>query len=45
MAECGAVRAGRHCVFVIMYRHGVVTARHLERAEEIMRGVCADSGA
>jgi putative transposase len=29
-------------VFVTKYRHPVFTAAHLQRAEEIMRAVCAD---
>jgi putative transposase len=52
MAEYGDIRTGRHCVFVLhahlvfvtRYRHPVFTARHLERIEELMRAVCADSG-
>ena len=31
-----------HLVFVTKYRHGVFSARHLERMEEIMRDVCTD---
>ena len=34
-----------HVVFVTKYRHGVPTAAHLERMEQIMRDVCADFGA
>jgi putative transposase len=45
------IRTGRHCVsalhahlvFVTKYRHPVFTGRHLERLEEVMRAVCADS--
>ena len=52
MASDGAVRTGRHCVFVLhahlvfvtKYRHPVFTAAHLARMEEIMRGVSADFG-
>ena len=52
MASYGAVRTGRHCVFVLhvhlvfvtKYRHPVFTAAHLARMEEIMRGVSADFG-
>ncbi|MGX1809766.1 IS200/IS605 family transposase [Nocardia sp. NPDC055321] len=50
MSELDDIRTGRHCVFelhahlvfVTKYRHPVFTDRHLERAEEIMRAVCAD---
>jgi putative transposase len=34
-----------HLVPVTKYRHPVSTARHLEQVEQIMRDVCADSGA
>jgi putative transposase len=34
-----------HVVSVTKYRHPVFTARHLEPMEQIMRDVCADSGA
>jgi len=52
MVSYGAVRTGRHCVFILhahlvfvtKYRHAVFSARHLERMEEIMRTVCADFG-
>lgn len=52
MADNGDVRTGRHCVFILhahlvfltKYRHGVFSARHLERMEAIMRDVCADFG-
>jgi putative transposase len=47
------IRRGRHCVFILhthlvfvtKYRHGVFTAAHLGRMEEVMRDVCADFGA
>jgi REP-associated tyrosine transposase len=50
MDAYGDIRPGRHCVsvlhahlvFVTKYRHPVFTAQHLERLEEIMRGICAD---
>ncbi|MBV9205819.1 MAG: IS200/IS605 family transposase [Actinobacteria bacterium] len=53
MAQYADVRTGRHCVFILhahlvfvtKYRHPVFTAAHLERAQEIMRDVCADFGA
>ncbi|TDE26774.1 IS200/IS605 family transposase [Actinomadura sp. 6K520] len=50
MTEHGAIRTGRHCVFVLhahlvfvtKFRHPVFTGTHLERMEQIMRDVCAD---
>lgn len=53
MTGYGDIRTGRHCVFILhvhlvfvtKYRHGVFTATHLERMQEIMRDVCADFGA
>jgi putative transposase len=50
MAEYEDIRTGRHCVFalhahlvfVTKFRHEVFTDTHLNRMEEIMRGVCAD---
>jgi putative transposase len=52
MADDSDIRTGRHCVFILhahlvfvtKYRHGVFTAAHLRRMEEIMREVCADFG-
>ncbi len=31
-----------HLVFITKYRHPVFTNTHLDRCEQIMRGVCAD---
>lgn len=47
------IRTGRHCVFILhahlvfvtKYRHPVFASRHLDRAEQVMRDVCADFGA
>lgn len=49
MAECGTIRTGRHCafvmhahlVFVTKHRHNVFADRHLTRIEEVIRDVCA----
>ena len=53
MATYGDIRTGRHRVFALpahlvfatTYRHRVVRATRLERIEQIMRDVRADSGA
>ena len=53
MTEYDDIRTGRHCVFILhahlvfitKYRHPVFSSRHLDRAEQVMRDVCADFGA
>lgn len=50
MADIDAIRAGRHCKFVLHahlvfltnFRRRVFDDQHLTRLEEIMRAVCAD---